>query len=169
MSALGGADAGALAEVRRPSCAPRALLARVLTAKTLWGWGAGESAQSCLRVLAVLRLPRVHRRSKNAVQALAEAAGAAGLRLRRLDRRAERAAVAARRSALADVLAHEGDPAAALALAVPLLVTGTAMCQCWWPCLPSGCRAAIDSLHASGALPRLGKQASSTKRHFYAG
>ena len=55
-------------------------------------------------------------------QALAEAAGAAGMRLRRLDRRAERTAVAARRRALADALAHEGDPAAALALAVPLLV-----------------------------------------------
>ncbi|KAK9845381.1 hypothetical protein WJX81_005067 [Elliptochloris bilobata] len=56
------------------------------------------------------------------IEALAEAAGAAGLRLRRLERRAERAAVAARRAALAEALEREGDPAAALALAVPLLV-----------------------------------------------
>lgn len=56
------------------------------------------------------------------VEAVEEAAGAAGVRLHRLERKAERPLVAARRAALASALAQEGDPAAALALAVPLLV-----------------------------------------------
>lgn len=41
--------------------------------------------------------------------------------------------MAARRSALADALAHEGDPAAALALAVSLLVIARAACASAFP------------------------------------
>ena len=52
---------------------------------------------------------------------LEEAAEAAGLRLKRYDKRAEKAAVAEFQQKLSEKLQPEADPAAALALAVPLM------------------------------------------------
>ncbi|KAI8468856.1 MAG: hypothetical protein J3K34DRAFT_294179 [Monoraphidium minutum] len=59
--------------------------------------------------------------AQEVADALEAAAAECGLRLRRLDKKAEKAALAAAKGRLVALLADEPDPAAALALALPLL------------------------------------------------
>jgi hypothetical protein len=58
---------------------------------------------------------------QDAESALESAADTVGIRLRRPDKKSEKAALAALRSRLLAALSTEQDPAAALALVVPLL------------------------------------------------
>ena len=58
-----------------------------------------------------------------ALEALQRAAEAAGLQLRKLDKKAEKSLVQDHRNALEEKLKSQEDPAEALSLVVPLLVT----------------------------------------------